>query len=419
MAFRQASGEISRNLIFSGGSDCRRHSSGHPRCQRRNRQTPSRLPPRSMPCPLSSRPARRRIHRRPPPQCRQAALRGSRAVASSRITIRNRARPERTAAIRRPRKRHRARRANSRQIPTRRPRPLPTTASLRRKTARRPTPRTRPIPIRLRNRTRQIRMRWGRPPIPAKSRHLRQPTIPRNNRQATRKAKTMPRRPTPRQRPQRRQTRPIRGPTGRGGNRRQQPAGHPAAGQRNTRRGHRRRERSSGQIAGHRNVCTRNGERIRRVGATSRPRSARSWRQHPPTDAQAQSPGVDPGDVGAPSSDAAAAATSDRAAVKAPEPTTPATRALRHRTRKQRQRKRTSPPCRISVSRLWRRRRRRRTHRAPYHPQPRQMRRSPSRGWRLRSRPARKPAPTNSTSGSIRRNSGASTYASTLIATAK
>jgi hypothetical protein len=145
----------------------------------------------------------------PPPQCRQAALRGSRAAASSRITIRNRARPERTAAIRRPRKRHRARRANSRQIPTRRPRPLPTTASLRRKTARRPTPRTRPIPIRLRNRTRQIRMRWGRPPIPAKSRHLRQPTIPRNNRQATRKAKTMPRRPTPRQRPQRRQTRPI------------------------------------------------------------------------------------------------------------------------------------------------------------------------------------------------------------------
>ena len=135
-------------------------------------RTPSRLPPCSMPCPLSSRPARRRIHRRPPPQCRQAALRGSRAAASSRITIRNRARPERTAAIRRPRKRRRARRANSRQIPTRRPRPLPTTASLRRKTARRPTPRTRPIPIRLRNRTRQIRMRWRRPPIPAKSRHL-------------------------------------------------------------------------------------------------------------------------------------------------------------------------------------------------------------------------------------------------------
>ena len=92
---------------------------------------------------------------------------------------------------------------------TRRPRPLPTTASLRRKTERRPTPRTRPIPIRLRNRTRQIPMRWRRPPIPAKSRDLGQPTIPRNNRRATRKAKTTPRRPTPRQQPPRRPTRPI------------------------------------------------------------------------------------------------------------------------------------------------------------------------------------------------------------------
>jgi hypothetical protein len=98
---------------------------------------------------------------------------------------------------------------NRRQIPTRRPRPLPTTASLRRKTERRPTPRTRPIPIRLRNRTRQIPTRWRRPPIPAKSRDLGQPTIPRNNRRATRKAKTTPRRPTPRQQPPRLPTRPI------------------------------------------------------------------------------------------------------------------------------------------------------------------------------------------------------------------
>ena len=137
------------------------------------------------------------------------ALHGSKAAASSRITTRNRPRPQRTAAIRRPRNRRRARRANHRQIPTRRPRPLPTTASLRRKTERRPTPRTRPIPIRLRNRTRQIPTRWRRPPIPAKSRDLGQPTIPRNNRRATRKAKTTPRRPTPRQQPPRLPTRPI------------------------------------------------------------------------------------------------------------------------------------------------------------------------------------------------------------------
>jgi hypothetical protein len=52
-------------------------------------------------------------------------------------------------------------------------------------------------------------MRWRRPPIPAKSRDLGQPTIPRNNRRATRKAKTTPRRPTPRQQPPRLPTRPI------------------------------------------------------------------------------------------------------------------------------------------------------------------------------------------------------------------